>query len=332
MKLLRTNFLCFIIFLGQCNLSVYSQSTKIKAESKFEAGLLQFNNSTYKYAKDNFISSREVLGGTNLSIQYYLVKTYYNLEDYKRCRSELELYFDLYEGRKEQVYFATDTLPKRHLSKRDEMIKLLDKVDEKIQQINKVKNYDIEMQESLNWIKSKIDDFGVHSNKYIYNSYDKINENSDISNGGLEDVVAHGKIIRGCLMTFDNNFNVTIKYEVKNRKLPIVYKFSAKDIRSAEMQLDTAEMEIAYLNSEGAIVEKSEADYYFLRVKGFSDQKNKFCLNWDIVYQGCRLQANFLDLMLTNDRELTQRLINAFNYIGKLNKQKRLRNKPSEKF
>ena len=91
-------------------------------------------------------------------------------------------------------------------------------------------------------------------------------------------------------------------------------------------------MEIAYLTSEGAVVEKSEADHYFLRITGFSGQTYKFCLNWDVVYGQCRLQSNFLDLMLTNDKDLTQRLINAFNHIGEMNRQKRLKNKPSEKF
>ena len=316
------------------------QSAEIKAHSKYYQGVSEFNSAHYNFASEYLISSRDILEGSNLKIQYYLVKSFYNLEEYKRCRTELELYFDYYEGRKEQAYFVTDSLPKRHLAKRDEMIKLLDKVDEKIKQVNKVTNYDTEMQESLGWIKSKIDEFGIHSNKYIYNTYDQVNENSEFKSGGIEDVVAHGKVIRECLMTFDNNFNVTINYEVKNRKIEVdgkiipavVYKFSAKDINGAEMQLDTAEMEIAYLTSDGAIVEKNEADYYFLRITGFSGQTYKFCLNWDIVYSSCRLKSNFIDLMLTNDKELTQRLINAFNHIGELNKQKRLKNKPSEKF
>jgi hypothetical protein len=328
MSLLRISFLS-IVLIAQ---NFYCQSSNIKALSKFERGVSEYNSQHYSLAKDFFISSRDVLGGSNLRIQYFLVQAFYKMEKYKRCRTELELYFDYYESRKEQTYFYVDSIPKRHITKRDQMIKILDRVDEKISQISKVKNYDIEMQESLRWIKSKIDEFGIHSNKYIYNTYEQINENSEIKSGGLEDVVAHGKVIRECLMTFDNNFNVTIKYEVKNSKLPVVYKFSAKDVKGAEMHLNTAEMEIAYLTSEEAIVEKSEADHYFLRITGFSGQTYKFCLNWDIVYSQCRIQSNFLDLMLTNDKDLTQRLINAFDHIGEMNKQKRLNNKPSEKF
>ena len=328
MSLLRILFLS-IVLIAQ---NYYCQSSNIKALSKFERGVSEYNSQHYSLAKDFFISSRDVLGGSNLRIQYFLVQAFYKMEKYKRCRTELELYFDYYESRKEQSYFYVDSIPKRHITKRDQMIKILDRVDEKIQQIAKVKNYDIEMQETLSWIKSKIDDFGVHSNKYIYNSYDQINENSDLNSVGVEDIVAHGKVIRECLMSYDNNFNVTIKYEVRNRRLPIIYKFSAKDVEGAEMQLDTAEMEVAFLTSDGAITEKSEADYYFLRMSGFSSQTLNFCMGWDVVYRQCRYRTNFLDLMVSNDKNLTQRLINAFNHIGEMNRQKRLKNKPSEKF
>jgi hypothetical protein len=36
--------------------------------------------------------------------------------------------------------------------------------------------------------------------------------------------------------------------------------------------------------------------------------------------------------LLTNDQQLTQRMINAFDYIGELNRLKRLKKKPAEKF
>jgi len=328
MSLLRISFLS-IVLIAQ---NYYCQSSNIKALSKFERGVSEYNSQHYSLAKDFFISSRDVLGGSNLRIQYFLVQAFYKMEKYKRCRTELELYFDYYESRKGQSYFYVDSIPKRHITKRDQMIKILDRVDEKIKKLNKVNSYDIELQETLNWIKTKIDEFGIHSNNYIYNSYDQINESSEIKSGKLEDVVAHGKVIRECLMIFDNNFNVTIKYKVKNRKLPIVYKFSAKDVKGADLQIDTAEMEIIFSDIENTEIDKSSADYYFLRIRGFSGQNYKFCLNWDLVYGQCRLESNFMDLMLTNDKDLTQRLINAFNHIGEMNRQKRLKNKPSEKF
>ena len=107
----------------------------------------------------------------------------------------------------------------------------------KIRHPEKINKPDNPIKRKPSWIKSKIDDFGVHSNKYIYNSYDQINENSDLNSVGVEDIVAHGKVIRECLMTYDNNFNVTIKYEVRNRRLPIIYKFSAKDVEGADKLL-----------------------------------------------------------------------------------------------
>jgi hypothetical protein len=327
MSLIRSSFL-LVVLLSQ---NLFCQSTNIKALSKFERGIAEFNSQHYSLAKDFFVSSREILGGSNLKIQYFLVQSFYNLENYKRSRTELGLYFDFYESRKEQTYFHKDSIPKRHITKRDQMIKLLDIIDEKIKSISKIKNYDLEMQESLSWIKSKIDEFGIHSNKYIYNAYNKINTNLETSTG-FEDVVAHGKIIRECLMTYDNNFNVTIKYEVKNKRLPIVYKFSAKDVESAEMQLDTAKINLTYLSYDGPVSSKREDDYYFLRISSFSSQNFKFCLGWDVVYRQCRYESNFLDLMLTNDKALTQRLINAFMHIGEMNRQKRLKNKTSEKF
>tara|TARA_B100001287_G_C22623076_1_gene501094 strand:- start:67 stop:774 length:708 start_codon:yes stop_codon:yes gene_type:complete len=234
--------------------------------------------------------------------------------------------------RKEQTYFYNDSVPKRYVSKRDEMIKILDFVDEKIINQPKAANYDLEMQESLNWIKSKIDEFGIHSNKYIYTSYNELNKEMGSSSGGFEKKVAHGKLIRECLMTFDNNFNVTIKYELKNRRLPITYKFNAKDIEGAQMKLDTAEVELKYETADRIVIDKKEDAHYYLQINGFSDQTNKFCMDWDYLYDKCNFPTHFLDLMLTNDEDLTQRMINAFNYIGELNRTRRLKNKPAEKF
>ena len=360
MNILRAIF--FPLFFAVFSLNSYSQSSNIKSLSKFERGIDEFNIGHYNLANEHLISSRDILEGSNLKIQYYLIRSFYNLEEYKRCRTELELYFDYYEGRAEQSFFYADSIPKRHLAKRDEMIKLLDRVDEKINKLNKVSSYDLELQETLNWIKTKVDEFGIHSNKYIYNTYEEVNKSSESKSGGLNDLIIHGKVIRGCLMSFDNNFNVTIKYELKNRKLPMVYKFSAKDVMLAEMKIDASqvwnengelkveriykngrtdpleeiiaaeEKENGVSNGENSEIENSNSGYYFLRIRGFSDQTNKFCLNWDIVYNQCVRETNFMDLMLTNDKKLTQRLINAFNHIGEMNNQKRLNNKPSEKF
>jgi len=119
---------CFIVlsFTMFCQSNNFiAQGNYYKSKELFEAG--QFENAL-KYIQQ----SKQLLGGTNQSIQYLHIMILYNLQMWPDANTELKTFFDLDEGRLQPKYF-TKLVENLTADETKELTKIMVDIQEKAQ-------------------------------------------------------------------------------------------------------------------------------------------------------------------------------------------------------
>lgn len=108
-----------------------SQSSNARAQGKYYSAKEQYENKNYESALEYIYDSKELLGGTNLLLQYLHIVTAYDAEKYVEAQTEMSTYFDLLDRKIDAKSFSRGV---EELT-RDEttaLTKLIDKIDEAV--------------------------------------------------------------------------------------------------------------------------------------------------------------------------------------------------------
>ncbi len=108
------------ISLCICTTSAWAIPKDLAAKSEYILAQKKFNAFQYIDALKHLTKARSLLNKSNSSIQYLLVKSHWELGQYRRAKTELELYFDLTPEN------STDA------DQFDEMVRLISRINEKL--------------------------------------------------------------------------------------------------------------------------------------------------------------------------------------------------------